>query len=314
MKVSIIGGTGFVGAYLVDELLRRGHHPRLLVRAGSEDKVPARDRCDVITGDLASHAALAECMTGADAMIYLVGILREFPRRGITFDGSQRQGFVDALEAARQAGVARVVLMSANGVEHEAVPYQVSKRAAERALAASDRQWTVFRPSVIFGDPRGRMEFCTQLKGQLVDPPLPAAVFFPGLALHRAGGQPMSPVHVGDVARAFAACLDDPGSIGRTYPLGGPREITWKDIIGVIARASGRSGKATLPAPAAGVRAVARLFEGFAWFPLTADQVTLLMQGNACDGSEAFARFGITPTRFDEQALAYLRGDAGRTG
>ncbi len=306
MKVAIIGGTGFVGSYLVDELLAGGHRPRLLVRAGSEHKVPARERCDLITGKVSQAEALAECVSGADALIYLVGILREFPARGITFEAIQYQGFVDSLAAARAAGIDRVVLMSANGVEQAAVAYQQTKRRAEQHLAESGVHWTVFRPSVIFGDPRGRMEFCTQLKAELVDPPLPATLFFPGINPLTAGDQPMSPVFVGDVARCFAACLDDPASFGQIYPLGGPRVLSWKEIVGTIARAGGRRGKLTMPAPAWGVKAVARVFEGFAWFPLTADQVTMLMQGNEADGSRAFTQFGIEPTRFGESALGYL--------
>ncbi len=309
MKVSIIGGTGFVGSYLVDELLVRGHHPRLLVRPGSEEKVQSRTQCDVITGELSDRHALEECMSGAEAMIYLIGILREFPRRGITFETAQYRGFADSLEAAREAGIARVVLMSANGVERAAVPYQRTKLRAEHLLAESSVDWTVFRPSVIFGDPRGRMEFCTQLKGELVDPPLPATLFFPGLNPLKAGEQPMSPVYVGDVARSFAACLDDPSSFGQVYPLGGPRTLSWKEIVGTIARAAGKPGKLTMPAPAWGVKAVARVMEGFSWFPLTADQVTMLMQGNDCDGSRAFRQFNIEPTSFDTAALGYLEGN-----
>lgn len=306
MIVTIIGGTGFVGSYLVDELVARGHRPRLLVRAGSEHKVRAREQCDVITGELSDTGALAECAAGADALVYLVGILREFPARGITFEAMQYQGFVDSLAAARDAGIDRVVLMSANGVEHAAVPYQQTKRRAEERLAESGANWTVFRPSVVFGDPRGRMEFCTQLKAELIDPPVPATLFFPGLNPFAAGERRMSPVYVGDVARCFAACLDDPASIGQVYPLGGPSVLTWKEILQTIASAGGRRGKLTMPAPAWGVKAVARLFEGFSWFPLTADQVTLLMQGNEADGGAAFSRFGLEPTRFEASALAYL--------
>lgn len=306
MKVSVIGGTGFIGGYLVDHLLRRGHTPRLLVRSGSEDKLRNPEACEIVSGDIFDRDAIVECITGADAMIYLIGILREFPRRGVTFERLQYQGFADSFDAARNAGIARVVLMSANGVEHAAVPYQRTKLKAERLLESNECDWTVFRPSVVFGDPRGCMEFCTQLKHQLIDPPLPASVFFPGLKLTAAGRQQMSPVHVDNVAEAFAACLDHPDTFGRTFPLGGPRTLSWREIIETIARAAGRRGKLTAPAPAWGVKAVARLMERFEWFPLTADQVTMLMQGNAVGDHEAFELLGIEPIAFDEKQLAYL--------
>lgn len=306
MKVSIIGGTGFIGSHLVDALVERGHVPRLLVRRGSEGKVAQRDRCEVVTGDIGDRTALAACLDGADALVYLIGILREFPSRGITFENAQYQGFADSLDAARAAGVTRIVLMSANGVESGAVPYQRTKRRAEQLLEGSGTRWTIFRPSVVFGDPRGRMEFCTQLKRQLVDPPLPAAVFFDGLDVLGAGEQPMSPVYVGDVAAAIAACLDNDDAIGRTFELGGPRTLSWKEIIRTIARASGKGGKLVLPAPAWGVKLVAGAMQGFEWFPLTADQVTMLMQGNVADGSAAFRLFDIQPTPFGEKQLGYL--------
>src|SRR5690606_16796309 len=82
MKVSIIGGTGFIGSHLVEALVERGHMPRLLVRRGSEGKVAQRDRCEVVTGDIGDRTALAACLDGADALVYLIGILREFPSRG----------------------------------------------------------------------------------------------------------------------------------------------------------------------------------------------------------------------------------------
>ncbi|KAA3634330.1 MAG: NAD-dependent epimerase/dehydratase family protein [Proteobacteria bacterium] len=306
MKVSIIGGTGFIGGYIVDRLIAHGHQPRLLVRGGSEDNIPRREDCEIVSGDIFSRGAIDECVAESDALLYLVGILREFPGRGVTFEKMQYQGFAESFDAARNAGVGRVVLMSANGVDNAAVPYQRSKLKAERLLESEECDWTVFRPSVVFGDPRGRLEFCTQLKRQLIDPPLPASVFFPGVNLLAAGRQPMSPVYVGDVAEAFAACIDEPRSFGRTFALGGPRTLSWKEIIETIARASGKRGKLTLPVPAWGVKAVARLMERFAWFPLTADQITMLMQGNVADASEAFDLFGIEPTAFDEKALSYL--------
>ena len=150
------------------------------------------------------------------------------------------------------------------------------------------------------------MEFCTQLKAQLIDPPLPAAVFFPGLNVLAAGEQSMSPVYVGNVAEAFAACLDDPASYRRTFALGGPRTLSWKEIIRTIARATGKKHKLTMPAPAWGVKTVAHVMQGFSWFPLTADQVTMLMQGNAANGSDAFQLFGIDAVAFDQRELNYL--------
>ena len=93
--------------------------------------------------------------------------------------------------------------MSANGVKADGTPYQVTKYEAEEYLKASGLDWTIFRPSVIFGDPGERMEFATQLASDIIRPPLPAPLFFDGVSPLNAGQFRLSPVHVEDVAQAF---------------------------------------------------------------------------------------------------------------
>ena len=103
MKVAIIGGTGFVGSYIVDALLDAGHEPHVLVRSGSEGKLHRANECEVTSGDLDSPDAVDGVVSGCDAVIYNVGILREFPREGITFEALQYQGAVTVAEAAKRA-------------------------------------------------------------------------------------------------------------------------------------------------------------------------------------------------------------------
>ncbi|WP_295384985.1 NAD(P)H-binding protein [uncultured Thiodictyon sp.] len=304
MKVAIIGGTGFVGSYLVERLREDGHTPRLLVRPGAESKVA--DGCECVAGDVGDAGALRECLHGSAAAIYLIGILREFPTRGITFEALQHQGVVDTLAAARQAGVTRFILMSANGIRADGTAYQRTKFKAEEAVKASGLSWTIFRPSVIFGDPRGRMEFCDQLKRDIILSPLPAPLFFPGLLALKAGQFELAPVAVTDVAAAFAQALTDPGTESQTYNLCGPDRLSWKAILTAIATACGRS-KWMLPAPAGAVKAAAALFERYPWFPITRGQIQMLLEGNVCTGNDGFARLGITPQRFGPESLGYLR-------
>ncbi|MGD9388469.1 MAG: NAD(P)H-binding protein, partial [Gammaproteobacteria bacterium] len=132
MKVALFGGTGFVGSYLVDTLLAHGHTPRLLVRSGSESKVVQRERCEIVPGDIEDAAAVAECLAGADAVIYNIGLLREFPAQGITWEKMHYEGVVRVVDAAGQAGVRRFILMSANGVKPEGTGYQSTKYRAEQ--------------------------------------------------------------------------------------------------------------------------------------------------------------------------------------
>lgn len=307
MKVAIIGGTGFIGSYIVDALVQAGHTPRLLVRPGSANKLDHPEKCETVTGDVQEREALLQCMDGADAAIYLIGILREMPEHGVTFDALHRQGAEQTMLAAREMNARRFLLMSANGVRPGGTPYQTTKLEAEEALRASDLDWTIFRPSVVFGDPRGRMEFCTQLKQEIIDSPLPAPLFYGGLLPVKAGEFEMAPVAVTDVAEAFTRALERPETIGQILQLCGPERLTWKQILSTIAAAVGKK-KLMLPAPAPAVKLVAGVLDRQPWFPVTRDQITMLMQGNVCDEPGAFDLLGIEPTRFDAINLSYLRG------
>lgn len=136
--------------------------------------------------------------------------------------------------------------------------------------------------------------------------PLPAPLFHEGLWPGGAGRFRMSPVAVQDVATAFVRSLETPASHGRIFPLGGPDALEWREILETIASATGRS-KLMVPAPVGVVRAVAALFDGFEWFPVTRAQLQMLLEGNTCDGREAWRLFGIEPTPFGPAALSYLQ-------
>ena len=305
MKVAVFGGTGFVGSYLVDELVAAGHHPVVLVREGSEHRLNQAEHCTLITGDIDNDAAIEAALEAADAAIYNIGILREFPCRGITFDALHYQAPVRVIDAAMAAGVKRFLLMSANGIKEQGTAYQQSKHRTEEYLKASALDWTIFQPSVIFGDPRGRMEFATQLAHDIIDSPLPAPLFFNGLLPTGAGQFKMSPVHVENVAQAFVNSLDNDAAIGMVYRLGGEDSLTWQEILNRIASAAGKR-KLMLPVPACGVSVAASLLDRFEAFPITQDQITMLMEGNICPADDLVG-LGVAPIAFNAESLGYLR-------
>ena len=303
-RIGLFGGTRFVGSYLVDALLASDFHPVLLVRDGSEAKVRQLNRCTIVNGDIDDADAIKRVVDGCGAIIYNIGILREFPKRGITYAKLQDVAARRVMDTAVAAGVRRFLLMSANGVKPDGTGYQRTKYNAEAHLQALDLDWTIFRPSVLFGDPRGHMEFATQLSAEIIDSPLPAPLFHAGLLPLDAGGFSMSPVHVSDVAAAFVKALQDPQTIGQTYRLGGPESITWREILSRLAASRGRK-KLMLPAPALGVMAVAALLDRFEAFPITRDQVRMLLEGNACPAND-LVKLGIEPKHFSSEALHYL--------
>ena len=306
MKVAIIGGTGFVGGHLTEALLAAGHEVSLLVRTGSESKVRQTGRVVTTSGDISSADALRSVMEGCSAVIYNVGILREFPSRGITFEESQYQGVVRTVEAARDVGIKRLLLMSANGVKPKGTPYQETKFRAEEYARQSGLEVTVLRPSVIFGDPEGKMEFATQLFNDMVRPPIPAVSFFSGRNPEK-GAVVMSPVHIDDVARAFVAALENDNTIGQTFALGGPEVLSWQTMVRRIAEATGRS-KWLLPMPIWIMRIGATLFDWLPFFPVTRGQLTMLEEGNTADPAVLKQLIGRDPQAFSVDALGYLNG------
>jgi NADH dehydrogenase len=311
MKVALLGGTGFVGNYLVDALLSQGHTPRLLVRSGSEHKIPRDAPIEWTAGDVKNAAALHKLVEGADAVIYNIGILREFPAQGISFKELQFTGVKRVADIALSQGVRRFIHMSANAVEQSLTLYQRTKLAAEAHIQGLDLDWTIFRPSVIFGDPRGGFEFASMLKQQIFDSPLPIPLFYKGLLPQDAGSFALSPVHVEDVAAAFVGALENSQTLHQTYTLGGPSDLNWKQIFHILCEVSGRS-KPMLPVPAAAPGLAASLLDRFPWFPISRDQIRMLLAGNTCRGDVIFDLCGIKPKPFIAENLGYLNGTPGQ--
>ena len=305
MRVAIFGGTGFVGSYLVDALIASGREPSVLVRPGSESKVRQANRCRLVPGDVTSEKDIDAALENCDAAIYNIGILQEVQKQGITFEELQYKGVARVVEAAKNLGVRRLLLMSANGVKSPGTAYQDTKFRAEEYAKASGLDVTIFRPSVIFGDPRGLMEIGTQLNTQMIAPPVPAVGFFTGWN-PKLGAVVMSPVHVEDVVQAFVVALDDLSTVGKTFVLAGPNILSWSDMLRRIAQSVGRD-KWILPMPIGFMRFAATLFDWLPFFPVTRDQLTMLAEGNAGDPAELEALIRRGSRAFAPANLNYLR-------
>ena len=305
MKVALFGGTGFVGTYITEELLNNNHDPVLLVRPGSENKVYLPEKCHVNIGDITDFESIEQTINNTDAVIYNIGIIRQFPKKGITFEAMHFEGARYCMEVAEKLGVKRFILMSANGVKYNGTLYQSTKFLAEQYLKNTELEWTIFRPSLIFGDPKGTQEFCSQLRDDMLSLPLPAPLFFEGLIPWAAGKFEMSPVHIKDVAVFFVKALNNGKTIGKIYELGGPKSYTWIELIDLIAAASGKK-KWKIPAPVTPIKLAASIFERFPFFPITKDQLTMLLEGNTCDSTNSFKLFEVDTISFSTENLEYL--------
>ena len=305
MKVALFGGTGFVGSYITRELVREGFTPKVLVQSGSLSKI--NSPCEVVKGDIQNKNSILETMQGAEAVIYTIGIIREFPKKGVTFKELHLNGLKRCLELALKIGVKRFILMSANGVRPDGTAYQRTKWQADEALKESGLNWTIFRPSLIFGDPggEGRPEFCTQIRDDMLSLPFPAPLFYNGLLPFNAGSFSMSPIHVKNVAEFFVKSIKLKVCEKNIFDLGGPEALTWKEIIHQIALASGkRTWK--IPAPVVVIKIAASILDRFKWFPVTRDQLTMLMEGNTVS-TNYFDDFSINPRKFSMENLEYLK-------
>jgi len=305
MKVALFGGTGFVGKYITDELLNNGHNPLLLVRPGSENKVSRANDCTLNIGDISDKEIIENTIKESDAIIYNIGLIRQYPKKGITFEKTHFEGAKCCIDIAKEIGVKRFILMSANGVKYDGTKYQSTKFLADQYLKNSNLNWTIFRPSLIFGDPKGTIEFCTQLRNDMLNLPLPAPLFFEKLNVINAGKFSMSPIHITDVAKCFVKCIEMENTFEKIYNLGGPYSYNWIELIDTISKASEKN-KWKIPAPVEPIKMAAMMLEWLPIFPITKDQLTMLLEGNTCNSRTAFDEFDIQPTEFTVENLSYL--------
>ena len=309
MKVSIFGGSGFVGEYIIEELLNNSFTPYVLLRYRNDYKINRYQECKIVTGDINNDTAIEQTMMNTEAVIYNIGIIREFKSKGVSFDKLHFEGLKRCVDQAKKLNIKRFILMSANGVKKNGTGYQTTKYKAEEYLKKSGLDWTIFQPSLIFGNSKGKQEFCTQLKKDMLSLPFPGPLFYEGLLPFNAGTFKMSPIHVTDVAKCFVKSLNEEKSIGKTYSLGG-RNYTWKEIIKKISIASDKEDKMFIPAPAFPVKMLASIFDRFDWFPISREQLIMLLEGNICDGTIAFDLFEITnPISFELDSLKYLSNE-----
>ncbi len=273
MKVFVTGGSGFVGRQVVRRLAAEGYRPVCLVRPGSENRLPAVQGLHVRIGDVTDSASLVGALEGCEAVIHLVGIIREFPARRITFERLPLQATVNLLAAAEAQGLGRFLHMSANGaVADSATAYYRSKWQAEQQVCGSSLRWTLFRPSIIFGR---EDRFCSLLSKQIRLLPLVPVI--------GDGCYQLAPVAVEDVAAGFVAALRRPASEGRCYTVCGRQGMHYTALLDRLGEVLGvaRVRKLFLPLPL--LKPLVACLQNRPWFPLTPDLLTMLVAGNTGD-------------------------------
>lgn len=296
--ITIVGGSGFLGRYVVQELVKTGARLRIVVRNPSKAQflkpLGGLGQVQIVAGDIRSDAAMAAACEGATAVVNLVGILGE--SGGQTFDAVQAAGAGRVARAAAAAGVRAFVQMSAIGADTQSrSAYGRTKGEGEAAVRAAFPQATILRPSIVFGPEDG---FLNRFAGLAKIAPFVLPIV--------AAGTRFQPVYVLDVARCVAAALADPARFGgQTYELGGPRALTMRELIAYIL-AETRVSKPIVEIPDAVAGTAASLFGWLPGAPLTADQWTMLQSDNVVSGENGLTAFGIGATPLEAIAPAYL--------
>jgi uncharacterized protein YbjT (DUF2867 family) len=284
-RVFVTGGTGFVGKHVVRALLARGFLVRCLVREGSEHDLKGFESIDRVPGDVLRPESLAPSVEGCSALVHLVGIIRERRGRGITFERLHAQATRNMLALARAAGVKRFVHMSALGTRPDArARYHRTKWQAEEAVRASELDWTIFRPSIIFGPGD---EFVSAL-GRMVRR-------LPVMPVLGDGRYRLQPIPVEQVADGLARALRAPVSVGQAYDVAGPTPYAFVDLLDEIGRALGRAHVRKLHVPLGPVSALTRALDWLPFYPVTTDQLIMLREESVADPSRFFSELAMKP-------------------
>lgn len=292
--VTLFGGSGFIGSQAVRALARRGWRIRVAVRNPvlAIEIQPLGDpgQIQFMRCDITNPADVAQAVRGADAVVNLVGVLHDAGgKRG--FDAVHTEAAKTIAEAAKAAGVERVVQISAIGADAASPSaYGRTKAQAEAAVRAVYPDAVILRPSLVFG---AGDSFLNRFAAM--------ATMAPALPLIGGGETRFQPVYVGDVAEAIARGVTRADAAGRTYELGGPSLYTFREVLELVRRETGRD-RMLVSVPFIVAKPLGSLLQLSRFVgltpPLTRDQVLMLEKDNVV----AADAFGLSDLGIDHPA------------
>ena len=297
-RVAILGGSGFIGRYVVKRLAERGD----VLTVGGRNAASAKflklkgdvGQVGLVNIAIDDESLMPALVDGQDTVVNLVGILHESGRQ--RFELVHHVAPARLARLAREAGVARFVHLSAIGADSRSTSvYARTKAAGEEAVRDAFPTATILRPSVVFGP-----------EDQFFNRMATLAMISPVMPLIGGGETRFQPVYVGDVAAAVVRCIDDSAAAGRTYELGGPKVYTLRALTELLLEEIRRKRLfVDLPFGIAAVQA--RLLSLLPNPPLTPDQVELLKRDIVVSsGALTLEMLGITPTAIEGILPTYL--------
>ena len=268
MKIAITGGTGFVGRHLARMLVSAGHEVVLIARGVDTRDTSIRDLAGVTFAAIGTTDvdALAKAFQDCSTVAHLGGINREI---GIqTYANVHVQGTANVVEASRQAGVTKILLLSFLRARPDCgSPYHESKYAAEELVRNSGLDYTIFKAGVIYGSGDHMLDHITH-----------ALHTFPIFLLVGFKKQPVRPMAVDDLVDVMMASILDGALSRKTVPITGPEEMTLGEAVARISRAANKK-RLTFPVPVWVHYAMAWFFERTMTTPLAAKaQVRILSE------------------------------------
>ncbi|MBI1273498.1 MAG: NAD-dependent epimerase/dehydratase family protein [Alphaproteobacteria bacterium] len=297
-QITIFGGTGFIGRYLVRELAKTGIRIHIATRS-PERVLPLKHAGNVgqivaVPCNLRDDASVAAALRGSDAAVNLTGIL--FQRGRNRFNTIHADVPRRIARIAKAANVKRFIHVSALGADATSKSaYARSKAAGEEAASEEFPGTTVLRPSIVFGPEDGFFNMFAGL-----------AKLFPALPLIGGGKTKFQPVYVGDVADAIMAALSRTEASGQTYELGGPQVYSFKQLLKLMLAETGLD-RWLVPAPFWAAKLKAYFLQLLPRPLLTPDQVELLKRDNiVSQGAHKLADLGITPTALEVILPTYM--------
>ena len=308
MTVVVTGASGFVGRHLCARLAEIGHPVRGLVR-----QVPVRknrvEGVDYVRGvDITEALTLKpELFADADAILHLVGIIQENPRKGQTFQRVHVEGTRNVVDEALRAGFdGRFVYLSALGASISSPSvYSQTKYQAERIVTGSKLPYTIFRPSIILGKDA---EFTEQMKDLVLHGGLKGGLPLPVIPVPGSGFNLFQPIWIDNLVECLTLSLSRGETINAQYEVGGATQLSFNELIKGFARSLGKPKKPLLHAPLPLLYAAATVLEKvMPKPPVTRDQLKNLNIDNITTSQTVKDVFGLDPLTF-EQMLTKIYG------
>lgn len=303
----VAGGTGFIGARLINSLRERDKRVRCFVRTPVKAAECESNGFSATVGEITDRESLRGALDGCDVVVHLVGIMEE--KGSLTFENVHVRGTENLADEAKRAGVKYLFFQSALGASPSAAArYSKTKAEAERIVRESGIPYTIFRPSLVVGKGDG---FTLRMRELIALGPV---VTLPG-----SGEARVQPLYVDDWVTCFMKVFDAPAPDARyasgIYEMGGPEHLTYNKVVSLLMEAMSvnkpvvhlPAGVVRMTLPFSGVaRAVGHLM-GKKIPPVTSEQLDLLQLDNICDKDAVEKNFGFKPIGFREALALFMK-------